>query len=119
MNLNHAIVNVTTPHYQGPAVVQHSHGDDTVTVLEELSGHQFRVHKTDLTLAPVTEQAEAWIVEQLTTAWLPFFQRLAHHIAQRLLGYGKFGEPAQVEALFHRYLREPGRVLRELGAPER
>jgi hypothetical protein len=114
VNLNHAVVHVITAQYEGPAVVLHSNGDDTVTVREEVSGHEFRVHKEHLEVASVTEQSEAWISAALLEAWQPLMRRLTRHIAQRLQAYGRFGDPEQVEALFHCYLTEPERLFREL-----
>jgi hypothetical protein len=114
MNLTDAVVNVITAQYEGPAVVLCSNGDDTVTVREEVSGHEFRVHKEHLEVASVTEQSEAWISAALPEAWQPLMRRLARHIAQRLQTYGRFGDPEQVEALFQSYLVEPERLFREL-----
>jgi len=114
MNLIHAVVNVSTDRYTGPAVVVHSHGDDTVTVREELSGHEFRVHKDELDLAPVTEQPVEWIVSQLLAAWQPFLTRIARHLAERLQGYATFGEPEAADAIFEQYVTEPARAFRAL-----
>jgi hypothetical protein len=114
MNLIHAVVNVSTDRYTGPAVVIHLNGDDTVIVLEELSGHEFRVHKDDLDLVPVTEQPVEWIVSQLLNAWQPFLTRIARHLAERLRGYATFGEPEAADAIFEQYVTEPARAFRAL-----
>ncbi len=114
MDLNDAVVNVHSDCYEGLAVVQTCNDDDTVTVLEELSGHKIRVPKEHLEVAPVIEQSEAWISAALLEAWQPLMHHLARHIAQRLQAYGRFGDPEQVEALFQSYLAEPERLFREL-----
>lgn len=114
MNLIHAVVNVSTAQYEGPAVVLRSNGDDTVTVLEEVSGHEFRVAKADLALAPVTKQPVEWISQQLLDAWQPFLTRIARHLAERLQGYGILGAAAVADEIFQGYLEDPGKAFREL-----
>jgi hypothetical protein len=114
MNLINAIVNVQTEHYAGPVVVLYSHGDDTVTVLNEQTGHEFRVCKDALTVAPVTEQSVAWIAQQLLAAWQPFLTRLTRHLAEQLQSYATFGTAEEAEAHFQIYLEDPGKAFRAL-----
>jgi hypothetical protein len=114
MNLINAVVHVETERYEGPAVVLCSHGDDTVTVREEISGHEFRVHKNDVHIAPVTEQAVGWVTQELLAAWQPWLTRLARHLAEQLQGYATFGASEEADARFHTYLDEPGRAFRSL-----
>jgi hypothetical protein len=114
MNLINAVVNVQTKRYTGPAVVIRSNGDDTMTVREAQSNHEFRVHKDALTVAPVTEQSLAWITQQLLDAWQPFLARLARHLAERLQDYAKFGGADEANAVFQSYLDEPPRAFRAL-----
>lgn len=114
MNLINAVVHVETERYEGLAVVVNSHGDDTVTVREEQTGHEFRVHKDALTVAPVTEQAVAWVAQELLAAWQPWLTRLAHHLAEQLQGYATFGAAEEAEARFQIYLEDPGKAFRAL-----
>jgi hypothetical protein len=114
MNLIHAVVNVSTEQYAGPAVVVHSNGDDTVTVLEEVSGQAFPVHKEALELAPVTEQSVEWISQQLLEAWQPFLARIARHLAERLQCYDTLGKATIADKIFQDYLKDPGKAFREL-----
>jgi regulation of enolase protein 1 (concanavalin A-like superfamily) len=114
MNWIHAVVNVQTKRYTGSAVVMSSHGDDTLTVLEEVSGHRFRVHKDDMRIALVTEQSLTWITEQLLDAWQPFLTRLARHLAEQLQDYAKFGGADEANAVFQSYLDEPPRAFHAL-----
>lgn len=114
MKLSHAVVQVRDERYEGPAVVLRCNGDDTVTVLEEQSGHEFRVAKADLVLAPVTAQSAEWISQQLLEAWQPFLIRLARHLAERLQSYARFGTPEAADQVWHTYLAEPAKAFREL-----
>jgi hypothetical protein len=114
MNLINAVVNVQTKRYTGPAVVIRSNGDDTVTVREEQTGHEFRVHKDALTVAPVTEQPVGWVTQELLAAWQPWLTRLARHLAEQLQGYATFGASDEADARFHAYLDEPGQAFRSL-----
>ncbi len=114
MNLIHAVVNVSTDQYQGSAVVLRSNGDDTVTVVAELSGHEFCVAKADLNLAPVTEQPVEWISQQLLEAWQPFLARIARHLAERLQCYSTLGKATIADKIFQDYLKDPGKAFREL-----
>lgn len=114
MNLLNAVVTVQTEGYQGPAVVVRSNGDDTVTVQAELTGHEFRVDKEGCVIAPVHEQPTAWIIQQLLTAWQPFLNRLARHLAERLQNYATFGAVDEADAVFRGYLEEPARAFRAL-----
>ena len=113
MNLINAVVNVQTEQYEGPAVVTSSHGDDTVTVVEEVRGHEFRIHQDALAMAPVTEQSVSWITEQLLAAWQPFLTRLARHLAERLQTCAKFSAP-EADTVFQSYVDEPSRAFRAL-----
>jgi hypothetical protein len=119
MDLNDAVVNVHSDCYAGLAVVQACNDDDTVTILSQLTGETYRVTKNELDLAPVTEQAVEWIAYQLMEAWQPFIYRLAHHLAERLHSFARFGEAEDVDRLFHAYLKEPGRVFRKWGVGQR
>ena len=114
MKLTHAVVQVRSEQYEGPAVVLRSNGDDTVTVLEEVSGHEFRVAKADLALAPVTEQPVEWTSQQLLDAWQPFLARIARHLAERLQSYARFGTPEDADTVFRAYLNEPPKAFRDL-----
>lgn len=114
MNLIQAVVQVRSEQYEGPAVVLRNNGDDTVTVVEEVSGHEFRVHKDNLDVAPVTEQSVAWIAQQLLEAWQPFLVRLARHLAEQLQSYGCFGASEEADRSFRTYLAEPSRAFRSL-----
>jgi hypothetical protein len=114
MELINAVVNVHSDEYEGPVVVLQSNNDDTVTVLEEISGHRFRVAKADLNLAPVTEQPIEWISQQLLEAWQPFLTRIARHLAERLQGYGNLGDKTAADQIFQGYLEDPGKAFREL-----
>ena len=114
MNLIHAVVNVQTERYTGSAVVIRSHGDDTVTVVNEQTGREFRVGKAACTVAPVTEQSAGWVTQELLVAWQPWLTRLARHLAEQLQGYATFGASEEADARFHAYLDEPGRAFRSL-----
>lgn len=114
MHLINAVVNIQTERYTGPAVVISSHGDDTVTVVNEQTGREGRVAKAACTIAPVTEQAVGWVAQELLAAWQPWLTRLAHHLAEQLQGYATFGASEEADARFHAYLAEPGRAFRSL-----
>jgi hypothetical protein len=114
MNLINAVVHVETERYAGPIVVMEVNGDDTVTVVNEQTGHEFRVAKATCTVAPVTEQAVGWVAQELLAAWQPFLTRLARHLAGQLQAYAPFGASEEAEARFQAYLAEPGRAFRAL-----
>ena len=114
MNLMHAIVNVQTARYDGPAVVVCVHDDDTVTVREAQIGHELRVAKAACTVASVTEQSAGWVAQELLAAWQPWLTRLARHLAEQLQSYGCFGASEEADSRFRTYLAEPSRAFRSL-----
>ena len=114
MNLINAVVHVETERYAGPIVVMEVNGDDTVTVVNEQTGHEFRVAKATCTVAPVTEQAVGWVAQELLAAWQPWLTRLARHLAEQLQSYATFGAADEAEARFQAYLAEPGRAFHAL-----
>ena len=50
MNWTNAVVNVRSDRYVGVAVVQAFNDDDTVTVLNEMTGGEYRVEKDAIDL---------------------------------------------------------------------